>query len=1138
MNKAENKTINDYVPKTNDQYIQNSNNKIYDKPFIFQQSELNNNDKTSASPSSSFVPQLSYIKAIERARSPALKAALSDPTLNGVLKSIPSRKAYNFSETSQARLRFENNVRRYYYQLTVGCGDKHCNNKLCASSKLKIVIPPNACAIMAVQLASRSKHQFCPRCPTEPNIALPNNILKTGTPNSLSNFNSKNSSTLSMSSTAPQDNLKKKNKEEMSDNNNNLYNDHSEQINNNLSLNGHGSFISSFLASSPFSSLKHHPVNSSSCIDLASMNKDRSNQRLATMTLSSSESGSSDDVSNEDSIKNEKLIDKDVYELNNKSNRFDSSTEKYYQPLNDTKQYNSQLSRLKQENSSNMYRTKSLQDLPSLSSATDNFSKFKYKSFMSPSPSFSSLQVLASDDTYGQEVEIDEYPDEPQFALSYLTLPLLKQAIATYIKTDINSSIQPSTSNAKLEKDESSSSLNESLDNMSLNENEIEKDNQSCSSSESLTAKISLMGTKNDPSFIISTIKSVFSSNEALNKSFLLKPFKSSNENTSGLDIEAIEESYNLILNLKPKELFVRTLANAIEILLAKLTLNIRAYQNGSPENLRLLIILCKNPLLKNPQYHEQLLRKLCIIISHLKNKSKNIMIKWFSEFKHDPFEELVGNIQQYIVSHFAVSPSSKDPIVSAIKVLQLLYIANELAKPNQIVPIDRFYNDTIAKRLNFKDEYKNWKKLIDTKKYDEFSYFKYPLLFNPVSKTRILHIDAMVQMSQEFEDAFVNHALVIHAQHFLQDSSSISNLEDNLKDVTCPYLVLEVRRAHLVEDVLNQISKKEKDLKKPLKVKFVGGGEEGMDQGGVQKEFFQIITAQLLDQQYGMFTYDTETRYSWINGASLESEKHFELVGIVIGLALYNGVILAVNFPRLMYKRLLDEEPTLEDIKLAFPALGKGLEQMLNWTDGDVGDIFMRSFQISYEVYGQVKTYNLVENGENILVTNENREEFVKLYIHHLVIDSIKRQFTAFRRGFYKVCGGYALKMCRAEELELLISGSVELDYEELEKATEYDDGYSKDHIVIKNFWEIVHAMTYDQKKKLLMFVTASDRVPLKGLGNLTFVIQRNGPDTDRLPTALTCFGRLLLPEYSTKEKLKNRLLTAIENAKGFGLV
>jgi len=118
MKKGEKQAINNYVSKADDQYIQNSNNKLYDKPLIYQlqhqrqQSELNNNDKTSTNPSSSLVPPLPYIKAIERARSPALKAALSDPSLNGVLKSIPSRKAYNSSETSQARLRFENYVRR------------------------------------------------------------------------------------------------------------------------------------------------------------------------------------------------------------------------------------------------------------------------------------------------------------------------------------------------------------------------------------------------------------------------------------------------------------------------------------------------------------------------------------------------------------------------------------------------------------------------------------------------------------------------------------------------------------------------------------------------------------------------------------------------------------------------------------------------------------------------------------------------------------------------------------------------------------------------------------------------------------------------------------------------------------------
>jgi ubiquitin-protein ligase E3 A len=79
---------------------------------------------------------------------------------------------------------------------------------------------------------------------------------------------------------------------------------------------------------------------------------------------------------------------------------------------------------------------------------------------------------------------------------------------------------------------------------------------------------------------------------------------------------------------------------------------------------------------------------------------------------------------------------------------------------------------------------------------------------------------------------------------------------------------------------------------------------------------------------------------------------------------------------------------------------------------------------------------------------------------------------------------------------------------------------------------------MSLEHQRMLLEFVTASDRVPLKGLDTLQFVIQRNGPDTDRLPTALTCFGRLLLPEYSSSEKLQNRLITAIENARGFGLV
>lgn len=63
------------------------------------------------------------------------------------------------------------------------------------------------------------------------------------------------------------------------------------------------------------------------------------------------------------------------------------------------------------------------------------------------------------------------------------------------------------------------------------------------------------------------------------------------------------------------------------------------------------------------------------------------------------------------------------------------------------------------------------------------------------------------------------------------------------------------------------------------------------------------------------------------------------------------------------------------------------------------------------------------------------------------------------------------------------------------------------------------------------------SDRAPIGGLGNMKCIIQRDGPDSNKLPTSHTCFNTLLLPEYATREKMLDRLKLAIMNAEGFGL-
>ncbi len=142
------------------------------------------------------------------------------------------------------------------------------------------------------------------------------------------------------------------------------------------------------------------------------------------------------------------------------------------------------------------------------------------------------------------------------------------------------------------------------------------------------------------------------------------------------------------------------------------------------------------------------------------------------------------------------------------------------------------------------------------------------------------------------------------------EDARGFSNSEEFLSLLIrgggsySPYCVVEVRRENLIEDTLNILSNSSQNFKKALKVKFVG--EQGVDAGGVTKEFFQLIVRQLFDPAYGMFTYNEETRTYWFNPASFEPRIKFELVGFILGLALYNTVILDIHFPRVVYKKLL----------------------------------------------------------------------------------------------------------------------------------------------------------------------------------------------------------------------------------------
>lgn len=102
-------------------------------------------------------------------------------------------------------------------------------------------------------------------------------------------------------------------------------------------------------------------------------------------------------------------------------------------------------------------------------------------------------------------------------------------------------------------------------------------------------------------------------------------------------------------------------------------------------------------------------------------------------------------------------------------------------------------------------------------------------------------------------------------------------------------------------------------DFKKQLVVEFED--EQGIDEGGVSKEFFQLVIEEIFNPDYAMFTHQDETKTVWFNPTSFESDAQFTLIGIVLGLAIYNNIILSVNFPMVLYRKLMGRKGSFEDL-------------------------------------------------------------------------------------------------------------------------------------------------------------------------------------------------------------------------------
>ena len=457
----------------------------------------------------------------------------------------------------------------------------------------------------------------------------------------------------------------------------------------------------------------------------------------------------------------------------------------------------------------------------------------------------------------------------------------------------------------------------------------------------------------------------------------------------------------------------------------------------------------------------------------------------------------------------------------------------NRAHRHGQLLPTNAFYN-TLLDYSDLVADFEAWES-----RRGNFSFCQYPMFLSIWAKIRIMEHDARRQMEIKAREAFFNS---------IMSRKAINQ-----------YLVLKVRRDCLVEDSLRSVSEVvgtgQEEIKKGLRIEFLG--EEGLDSGGLRKEWFLLLVREVFDPEHGLFVYDEDSQYCYFNPGTFETSDQFFLVGAVLGLAIYNSTILDVALPPFAFRKLLASAPiytgpatsssrpsssyTLEDLAEFRPTLAKGLRQLLEF-DGDVKETFCRDFVAVGERYGQLVEVPLCSNGENRAVTNANRHEFVDLYIKYLLDTSVARQYEPFKRGFFTVCGGNALSLFRPEEIELLVRGSAEtLDVATLRTVAIYD-GWGKGinasaELVVDWFWDAFGKASAKDQRKLLSFITSSDRIPAMGATSLVIKITCLGDHSNRFPIARTCFNMLGLYRYRDRSVLEDKLWRAVIESEGFGM-
>lgn len=529
--------------------------------------------------------------------------------------------------------------------------------------------------------------------------------------------------------------------------------------------------------------------------------------------------------------------------------------------------------------------------------------------------------------------------------------------------------------------------------------------------------------------------------------------------------------------------------------------------------SIRCFLILFSFPQLIDLRHQDEVLNPM---ISYLQ-KMPQTALKWLTILPNT-LSAAVGSCQ-FSISHFFSNHLATSPHVNFItdicKSLSFLYDVNVNSFVK--IPISQFYNYHINERINPENELTLNR---------DFSFLRFPFVLSLKTKYRLCKIQSDQIMSSLAVSSFV-----------FSFSKSLMSKGNNKID---PFLSLHIRRDHLLEDAQNQLqSKSQNSLSFLKKLKVIFEDENAVDIGGPSREFLYLITEKLFDPQFGLFTI-VNNKFHWFNKKTSKDIYSYETVGIIVGLGVYNSYLLPIQFPSVLFKKLLfpDRQLNLFDLEEIDPQAAESLKhiKVMKNNGEDVNSLDL-TFDITEQIDDQTVSFPLKDGMSGVQVTAENVDEYVQAYIDYELKKSVQKKFDDFLRGFSLPCRAPVYQLLDPSELSILVSGETVMDWFYLKKNAEYQEGYDDQSESINYFWQIFDEMDEDEKKLFLKFVTGTDKAPLGGLGNVKLIIQKSD-EIEKLPMAHTCFNIFCLPDYKSKEIMEKKIKIAIQYTEGFGII